>query len=56
MNTGLSTTWAPPNHEAMACYIVGGGSKMPVYGGRVGTLKTIIKMIYVAELVSMSLT
>ena len=32
VNTG--TTGAPPKYEAMTCYIVGGGSKMLVYGGR----------------------
>ena len=35
VNTGLSTMpGTPPNYEAMTCYIVGGGSKMLVYGGR----------------------
>jgi len=33
--SGLATTpWAPPRYEAMTCHIVGGGSKMLVYGGR----------------------
>jgi len=35
VNTGLSTTARTPGkYEAMTCYIVGGGSKMLVYGGR----------------------
>ena len=40
VNGGLSATTAgtstPPAYEAMTCYVVGGGSKMIVYGGRNG--------------------
>ena len=35
VDNGLSNAkGAPPKYEAMTCYIVGGGSKMLVYGGR----------------------
>ena len=34
VNTGSPASFVPPKYEGMTCYIVGGGSKMLVYGGR----------------------